>query len=89
MEVIYLFLLIAQMFLFYVKKGVAFVNGINIGRYWPSVGPQITLYVPALFLIPYPGENSIIMLELEGVPKNLSISLVDKPNINGKVNQEF
>lgn len=73
------------MFLLYVVKGVAFVNGINIGRYWPAVGPQITLYVPALFLIPYPGVNSIIMLELEGVPKNLSISLVDKPNLNGKV----
>ncbi|XP_060880574.1 beta-galactosidase-like [Metopolophium dirhodum] len=69
------------------KKGVAFVNGINIGRYWPSAGPQITLYVPALFLIPYPGENSIIMLELEGAPKNLSISLVNKPNLNGKINQ--
>ncbi|KAL4148356.1 hypothetical protein QTP88_002620 [Uroleucon formosanum] len=67
------------------KKGVAFVNGINIGRYWPAVGPQITLYVPALFLIPYPGVNSIIMLELEGVPKNMSISLVDKPNLDGNV----
>jgi len=73
-------------YLFYVEKGVVFLNGINIGWYWPSIGPQITLYVPALFLNPYPGVNSIIMLELEGVPKNLSISLVDKPNINGKVN---
>ncbi|XP_015364754.1 PREDICTED: beta-galactosidase-like [Diuraphis noxia] len=71
------------------KKGVAFVNGVNIGRYWPLVGPQITLYVPALFLIPYPGVNSIIMLELERVPKNSSISLVDKPNLNGTVNPIF
>uniref|UniRef100_A0A2S2P399 Beta-galactosidase n=1 Tax=Schizaphis graminum TaxID=13262 RepID=A0A2S2P399_SCHGA len=68
------------------KKGVAFVNGINIGRYWPSAGPQITLYVPATFLIPPPGLNTIVMLELEGVPKNLSISLTDKPNILGPVN---
>ncbi|KAE9533167.1 hypothetical protein AGLY_009595 [Aphis glycines] len=71
------------------KKGVAFVNGMNIGRYWPSVGPQITLYIPALFLIPYPGLNNIIMLELEGVPENLSISLVDKANLNGTVHKEF
>jgi len=72
--------------LLYNEKGVAFVNGINIGRYWPSFGPQITLYVPAVFLNPFPGINSIIMLELEGVPENLSISLVDKYNL-GKVNQ--
>ncbi|XP_022174724.1 beta-galactosidase-like isoform X2 [Myzus persicae] len=71
------------------KKGVAFVNGNNIGRYWPSVGPQITLYVPGLFLIPYPGVNTIIMLEQEGVPENLSISFVDKPNLNGTVNPIF
>ncbi|XP_060841088.1 beta-galactosidase-like [Rhopalosiphum padi] len=68
------------------KKGVAFVNGINVGRYWPSAGPQITLYVPATFLIPPPGLNTIVMLELEGVPKNLSISLTDKPNILGPIN---
>ncbi len=23
------------------KKGVAFVNGFNLGRYWPGVGPQV------------------------------------------------
>ncbi|XP_060881169.1 beta-galactosidase-like [Metopolophium dirhodum] len=68
------------------KKGVAFVNGINIGRYWPSAGPQITLYVPATFLIPQPGLNTIVMLELEGVPENLSISLTDKPILFGPIN---
>ncbi|AAD55646.1 Similar to acid beta-galactosidase [Arabidopsis thaliana] len=31
-------------------KGVAFVNEFNIGRYWPSVGPQCNLYVPAPLL---------------------------------------
>ncbi|XP_025209097.1 beta-galactosidase-like isoform X2 [Melanaphis sacchari] len=67
------------------KKGVAFVNGINIGRYWPSAGPQITLYVPATFLIPPPGLNTIVMLELEEVPKNLSISLTDKSNLLGPI----
>jgi len=69
--------------LFFVEKDVAIVNGINIGRYWPSVGPQITLYIPALFWITYPGLNNIIMLELEGVSENLSISLVDNSNLNG------
>lgn len=23
-------------------KGQVFINGHNIGRYWPSVGPQVT-----------------------------------------------
>lgn len=65
---------------------MAFVNGINIGRYWPSVGPQVTLYVPGTYLIPSPGENTITVLELEGVPQNLSIVFVDKPNLTGPIN---
>ena len=28
------------------KKGVVFINGFNLGRYW-HVGPQRTLYIPA------------------------------------------
>lgn len=31
-------------------KGVVFINGFNLGRYWSSVGPQQTLYLPAPFL---------------------------------------
>lgn len=72
--------------IYFIIKGVAFVNGINIGRYWPSAGPQVTLYVPASFLIPPPGVNTLIMLELEGVPQDLSIKFVDKPNLNGLIN---
>ncbi len=30
-------------------KGVVFVNGVNLGRYW-NVGPQQTLYVPGPLL---------------------------------------
>ena len=44
-------------------KGVAWVNGVNIGRYWPVVGPQVTLYVPAPILRPGPQKNDIILLE--------------------------
>jgi hypothetical protein len=38
--------------LFYLKgwvKGVVFVNGHNLGRYW-NVGPQETLYLPGVWL---------------------------------------
>jgi len=31
------------------SKGVVFINGANLGRYW-SLGPQRTLYVPAPIL---------------------------------------
>ncbi|CAA98542.2 Beta-galactosidase [Caenorhabditis elegans] len=45
-------------------KGIAIVNGRNFGRYWPTKGPQMTLYIPAEFL--KIGENSVMMVELEG-----------------------
>lgn len=49
-------------------KGVAYVNGYNLGRYWPSIGPQVTLYIPAAFL--RGGVNTLVILELEHVPEN-------------------
>lgn len=30
-------------------KGVVFINGKNLGRYW-SIGPQLTLYLPGPWL---------------------------------------
>lgn len=45
-------------------KGVVIVNGRNIGRYWPSQGPQMTLYIPAEFL--KVGENLVSIVETEG-----------------------
>ena len=44
------------------KKGVAFVNGFNLGRYW-TVGPQITLYCPKPVL--KAGENELIIFEID------------------------
>ncbi|MBQ4067300.1 MAG: beta-galactosidase [Clostridia bacterium] len=42
-------------------KGIVFVNGINIGRYFNTAGPQKSLYVPAPFL--RRGENEITVFE--------------------------
>jgi beta-galactosidase len=42
-------------------KGVVWVNGHNLGRYW-AIGPQQTLYVPAEWL--KKGQNTITVLEL-------------------------
>ncbi|CAJ0581957.1 unnamed protein product, partial [Mesorhabditis spiculigera] len=43
-------------------KGVLFVNGQNMGRYW-SEGPQETLYVPAPIL--QKGVNTLTLVELD------------------------
>ena len=58
-------------------KGVAFVNGHNLGRYWPLIGPQLTLYVPAPYL--KKGKNSLILVELEYVPKDRKINFQTIP----------
>lgn len=44
-------------------KGVAYVNGFNLGRYWPLTGPQLTLYVPQEIL--HYGRNSLFLIEFE------------------------
>lgn len=41
-------------------KGIVFVNGINIGRYW-QVGPQQTLFVPGVWL--KKGINEIVIFD--------------------------
>lgn len=38
-------------------KGVVFVNGFNLGRYWSTVGPQQTLYLPGPLL--QTGDNTV------------------------------
>lgn len=44
-------------------KGVVWVNGFNLGRYW-SRGPAKTLFIPAELLVA--GTNTITVLELNG-----------------------
>ncbi len=45
------------------NKGIVFVNGINLGRYW-KVGPQQTLYLPGAWL--RRGSNEIVVFEMNG-----------------------
>jgi len=60
-------------------KGVAFVNGRNLGRYWPVVGPQITLYVPAPYL--RMGMNELLLLEFEYVSQTRKMKFQSVPNL--------
>lgn len=64
-------------------KGVAFVNGRNLGRYWPLAGPQITLYVPASYL--RTGENELLLVELEYIPMSKEMKLQNEPILYYKV----
>lgn len=57
-------------------KGIVFVNGINLGRYW-KVGPQQTLYLPGCFL--KKGENKIVIFDQLNEKRHTAISCVDKP----------
>ena len=60
------------------KKGIIWVNGKVLSRYW-SIGPQKTAYLPATML--KTGENTISVLELEGMSSKAEIKLVDAPDI--------
>ena len=46
------------------SKGLIWVNGHNLGRYWETRGPQHTLYVPAPYL--KKGANEVVILDLDG-----------------------
>lgn len=58
-------------------KGVAFVNGFNLGRFW-EIGPQRKLYIPAPLL--KQGMNEIILFETEGKTPG-TITLSDTPGL--------
>lgn len=59
-------------------KGVAFINGFNLGRYWNPAGPQKTLYLPAPLL--RAGENELVIFELEHSEGN-RVLLTDTPDL--------
>ena len=56
-------------------KGVIWVNGHALGRYW-KIGPQQTLYLPGPWL--RQGKNEIIVFELEG-KSDLSVEGLEHP----------
>lgn len=47
-------------------KGMVYVNGFHLGRYW-SCGPQKTLYLPGV-LLHTDRPNELVVLELEATP---------------------
>ncbi|NXI30834.1 BGAL galactosidase, partial [Sterrhoptilus dennistouni] len=63
------------------SKGLLWINGFNLGRYWTSRGPQQTLFVPGSVLhVGHP--NNITVLELEGAPPTPVLLFLDQPLYN-------
>uniref|UniRef100_A0A915AEA2 Beta-galactosidase n=1 Tax=Parascaris univalens TaxID=6257 RepID=A0A915AEA2_PARUN len=64
-------------------KGQIFINGFNVGRYWPNIGPQVTLYVPSPIIRK---RNTVMIIELIGASNCTSpkcaIEFVDHPIFN-------
>ena len=56
------------------RKGVAYVNGFNLGRYW-EIGPVRSLYIPAPLLVR--GVNEIVIFETDGLLGAAEVELVD------------
>lgn len=57
-------------------KGIVFINGRNIGRYW-KVGPQQTLYIPGVWL--KKGGNKIVIFEQLNETPQQEVSTVREP----------
>lgn len=60
-------------------KGVVFINGYNLGRYW-NIGPQETLYLPSPLL--RKGQNEVLIFELDRCEAP-DVSFVTEPKIIG------
>ena len=60
-------------------KGIVFVNGKNLGRYW-NVGPQQTLYLPGVWL--KKGENRIVVFEQLNENPQKELKTVKLPVLN-------
>lgn len=70
-------------------KGVALLASSsklsNLGRYWPNVGPQVTLYTPGVFMEPA-YQHTVTLIEFEGSKcknqANCYIEFLDYPIID-------
>lgn len=68
-------------------QGQIWINGFNLGRYWPARGPQVTLFVPA-HLLSTAVPNNLTVLELENAPCSsgpCTVEFTDSPIINATV----
>ena len=60
-------------------QGQAFIQHFNLGRYWPMLGPQKTLWIPADKIAEPPLETKVTLLELERAPCHLTGYVTSEP----------
>lgn len=65
-------------------KGIVFVNGVNLGRYW-KIGPQQTLYLPGCFL--HKGRNTVVVFEQLNDEKKTELVGVETPVLDKLVKE--
>jgi hypothetical protein len=57
----------------------------NLGRYWPNVGPQVTLYTPGVFSTKR-AINHVLLVEFENskcqITDKCYVELIDYPIID-------
>lgn len=63
-------------------KGVVFVNGFNLGRYWPIVGPQLTQFIPKELM--KVGINEVVLIEYQRNPIGNRLKFTPIPKLDGK-----
>ena len=66
------------------KKGIVWINGHNLGRFW-DIGPQQTLYVPGPWL--KSGKNTVVVFDLTSQP-NSKLSGLRFPLLDGPISRE-
>lgn len=82
-------IIISSLFLHF--QGQVWINGFNVGRYWPTRGPQVTLFVPANILSTA-APNNVTVLELEEAPCSSEPCLVEfteTPILNATVQSVY
>lgn len=72
----------SKTFIFSSLQGQVWINGFNLGRFWPVRGPQHTLFVPGPFLSAS-SPNNITVLELQAAPVHPRVLFLDRPILNG------
>lgn len=62
------------------RKGIVFVNGFNLGRYW-EIGPQDALYLPGALL---KETNEIVVFETDGLRGEPAVTITAEHGLRGK-----
>ena len=67
------------------QKGVVYINGFNLGRYWTRT-PQRTLYIPGELL---KEENTLEILELHNPPADFSVRCISHSRLCEPIQSDF